>query len=78
MTRSVGEIKRLSDQLEDNDVRLKIQTEVRRLVDKIELNFTSKRFVIRYHKLKVIYWLKPGKSAAFVESDAEWGEFPPS
>ena len=35
MTRSQDEIKRLADQLDDNDAKMKLQTEIRRLVDRI-------------------------------------------
>jgi hypothetical protein len=38
MTRSQDEIKRLADQLGDNVVRMKLQTEIRRLVDRIVLH----------------------------------------
>ena len=71
MTRSVDEIKRLTDQLDDNDVRIKLQTEVRRLVDKIVLHFKSQKFVIHYHKPKVVVRFKSGKSVSFVESDGD-------
>ena len=70
MTRSVDEIKRLTDQLEDNDVRIKLQTEVRRLVDKIVLQFKIKKFVIYYHKPKMIVKFSSGKSITFTESEA--------
>ena len=69
MTRSVDEIKRLTDQLEDNDVRIKLQTEVRRLVDKIVLQFKIKKFVIYYHKPKMVVRFKNGKSITLIESD---------
>lgn len=69
MTRSVDEIKRLTDQLEDNDVRIKLQTEVRRLVDKIVLHFKIKKFVIYYHKPKMVVRFKSGRSISFIESD---------
>jgi DNA invertase Pin-like site-specific DNA recombinase len=71
MTRSVDEIKRLTDQLEDNDVRLKLQTEIRRLVDKIVLHFNAKKFVIQYHKPKLVVRFRDGKSVSFIESDGE-------
>lgn len=38
MTRNQDEIKRLADQLDDNDVKMKLQTEIRRLVDRIILH----------------------------------------
>ena len=71
MTRSVDEIKRLTDQLEDNDVRIKLQTEVRRLVDKIVLHFKKQKLVIHYHKPKMVVRFKAGKSVSFIESDAD-------
>lgn len=71
MTRSVDEINRLADRLDDNDVRLKLQTEIRRLVDKIVLHFKSQKFVIHYHKPKMVVRFKGGRSVAFIESDAE-------
>jgi len=71
MTRSVDEIKRLTDQLEDNDVRIKLQTEVRRLVDKIVLHFKSQKFVIYYHKPKMVVRFKSGRSVSFIESDVD-------
>lgn len=71
MTRSVDEIKRLTDQLEDNDVRIKLQTEVRRLVDKIVLHFKIKKFVIYYHKPKMVVRFKSGRSISFIESDVD-------
>ena len=48
MTRSQDEIKRLDDQLDDNEVRLKFQTEIRRLglVDKIVLYMKIQKFII--------------------------------
>ena len=71
MSRSVDEIKRLTDQLEDNDVRIKLQTEVRRLVDKIDLHFKSKKFVVYYHKPKMVIRFNSGRSVSFIESDAD-------
>ena len=76
MTRSVDEIKRLTDQLEDNDVRIKLQTEVRRLVDKIVLQFKIKKFVIYYHKPKMVVRFKNGKSITLIESDADYVDEP--
>lgn len=71
MTRSVDEIRKLADQLDDYDIRLKLQTEVRRLVDKIVLNFDSQKFIAHYHKPKTVVRFKTGKSVAFIESDGE-------
>lgn len=71
MTRSVDEIKRLTDQLANNDVRIKLQTEIRRLVDKIVLQFKIKKFVIHYHKPKMVVKFKDGKSVTFIDSDAD-------
>lgn len=76
MTRSVDEIKRLTDQLEDNDVRIKLQTEIRRLVDKIVLHFNAKKFVIQYHKPKLVVRFKDGQSVSFIESDGELADDP--
>lgn len=74
MTRSVDEIKRLTDQLDDNDVRIKLQTEVRRLVDKIVLHFKMKKFVIHYHKPKMVVKFRSGKTISFIESDADFDD----
>ncbi|MGZ8161398.1 MAG: recombinase family protein [Methylobacter sp.] len=71
MTRSQNEIKRLADQLDDNEVRLKLQTEVRRLVDKIVLHMKIKKCVIYYHTPKLVIRFKDGKSVSFIESDGE-------
>lgn len=71
MTTSIDEIKRLSDKIDENDVRLKLQTEVRRLVDKIVLHFEIQKFVIYYHKPKSVVRFKSGKSVSFIESDAD-------
>ena len=54
MTRSQDEIKRLADQLDDNEVRLKLQTEIRRLVDRIVLHIKIQKFIIFYHTPKWI------------------------
>lgn len=67
LTRSVEEIKRLTDKLDDNDVRIKLQTEVRRLVKKVVLHFKIKKFVIYYHKPKVVIKFKDGRSISFVD-----------
>jgi len=71
MTRSQDEIKRLADQLHDNDVRLKFQTEIRCLVDKIILHMKIQKFIIYYHTPKWIVRLKSGKSVSFIETDGE-------
>ena len=71
MTRSQDEIKRLADQLDDNDVRLKLQTEIRRLVDKIVLHFKIQKCVIYYHTPKLVVRFKSGKSVLFIVSDGE-------
>jgi len=71
MVRSQDEIKRLADRLDDNDVRLKVQTEIRRLVDKIVRHLKIQKFVIHYHKPKLIVRFKSGKSVSFIESDGE-------
>jgi len=71
MTRSQDEIKRLADQLDDNDVRLKLQTEIRRLVDKIVLHLKIQKCVIYYHTPKLVVRFKSGKSVLFIVSDGE-------
>ena len=71
MTRSVDEIKRLTDQLEDNDIRIKLQTEIRRLVDKVVLHFKTKKFVIYYHRPKMVVKFRSGKSISFTDLDAQ-------
>jgi DNA invertase Pin-like site-specific DNA recombinase len=77
MVRSVDEIRRLAESLDKNEVRLKLQTEIRRLVDKIELHFERNSFVIYYHKPKTVIKYKLGRSQRFEDSGAEWGPFPP-
>jgi len=71
MTRSQDEIKRLADQLEDNEVRMKLQTEIRRLVDRIVLHMKIQKFIIYYHTPKWIVRFKSGKSQSFIETDGE-------
>jgi predicted nuclease with TOPRIM domain len=71
MTRSQDEIKRLADQLDDNEVRLKLQTEIRRLVDRVVLHMKIQKFIIYYHTPKWIVRFKSGKSQSFIESDGE-------
>ena len=71
MTRSQDEIKRLADQLDDNEVRMKLQTEIRRLVDTIVLHFKIQKCVIYYHTPKLVVRFKDGKSQLFMESDGE-------
>jgi len=70
-TRSQDEIKRLTDQLDDNDVWLKLQTEIRRLVDRIVVHMKFQKFIIYYHKPKWIVRFKSGKSQLFIETDGE-------
>jgi len=71
MTRSQDEIKRLADQLDDNEVRIKLQTEIRRLVDRIVLHMKIQKFIIYYHTPKWIVRFKSGKSTLFKETDGE-------
>ena len=71
MIRSRDEIKRLADRLDDNDVRIKHQTEIRRLVDKIVLHMKIQKFIIYYHTPKWIVRFKSGKSQSFIETDGE-------
>jgi hypothetical protein len=59
------------DQLDDNDVRMKLQTEIRRLVDRIVLHLKIQKPNIYYHKPKWIVRFKSGKSQSFIESDGE-------
>jgi hypothetical protein len=76
MTRSQDEIKRLADQLEDYEVRIKLQTEIRRLVDKIILHMKIQKFIIHYHTPKWIVRFKSGKSQSFIETDGEMMDDP--
>jgi hypothetical protein len=71
ITRSQNEIKLLSEKLDDNEVRMKLQTVIRKLVEKIVLYPKVKKFAIHYHKPKLVYRFKSGKSVAFIESDGE-------
>lgn len=71
MTNSQGEIQRLSANLDDNEVRLKIQTEVRRLVKKIVLHMEIKKYVIYYHTPKMVVRFKSGKSVALIDSEGD-------
>ncbi len=71
MTRSQDVIKMPADRLDDNEVRMKIQTEIRRLIDKIVLHLKMQKFVIYYHKPKLIVRFKYGKSVSFIESEGE-------
>ena len=71
MTRRQDEIKRLADQLDDNEVRMKPQTEISRLVDRIILHFKIQKCVINYHTPKLVVRFKSGKSVSFIETDGE-------
>ena len=71
MTRSQDEIKRLADHLDDNEVRMKLHTEIRRLVNNIILHFKIQNCAIYYHTPKSIVRFKSGKSQSFIESDGE-------
>ena len=71
MTRSQDAIKRLADQLDDNEVRMKLQTEIRRLVDRIVLHMKIQKFIINNHTPKWIVRFKSGKSQSFIETDGE-------
>ena len=71
MTRSQDEIKRLADQLDDNEIRIKLQTEIRRLVDRIVLHMKIQKFIIYYHTPKWIVRFKSGKSQSFIETGDE-------
>jgi hypothetical protein len=69
MTRSQDKIKRLADQLDDNEVRMKLQTEIRRLSDKIILHLKIQKYVIYFHTPEWVVRFKSGKSASFIETD---------
>ena len=71
MTKSQDEIKRLADQLDDNEVRIKLQTEISRLVDRIVLHIKIQKFIIYYHRSKWIVRFKSGKSQSFIETDSK-------
>jgi hypothetical protein len=71
MTRSQNEIKRLTDRLGGNEARLKVQTEIRRLVDNIVLSLKIQKLVIYYHKPKLVIRFKSGKAISIIESDVE-------
>jgi len=71
MTRIQDEVKRLADQLDDNDVRLKLHTDIRRLVHRIVLHMKIQKFIIYYHTPKWIVRFKSGKSQLFIEMDSE-------
>jgi len=55
MTRSRDEIKRQADQLDDNEVGMKLQTEIRRLVVRIVLHMKIQKFIIYYHTPKWLF-----------------------
>jgi hypothetical protein len=76
ITQSQDEIKRLSEKLDDNEVRLKLQAEIRKLVEKIRLYPKVKKFAIDYHKPKLVYRFKSGKLVAFIESNGEMVDVP--
>jgi hypothetical protein len=50
---------------------MKLQTEIRRLVDRIVLHMKIQKFIIYYHPPKWIVRFKSGKSQAFIETDGE-------
>jgi hypothetical protein len=58
MTRSQDEIKRLTDQMDDDEIRMKLQTEIRRLIDKIVLHMKIQKCVIYYHTSKLVVRFK--------------------
>ena len=58
MTRSQDEVKRQADKLDDNEIRMKLQTEIRRLVDKIVLHMKIQKCVIYYHTSKLVIRFK--------------------
>jgi DNA invertase Pin-like site-specific DNA recombinase len=71
MTRSQDEIKKMIDHLDDNDMRLKLQTEVRRLIDKIVLHLSIKKLVIHYHTPKLVIRFKDGRSLSWLEPEGD-------
>ena len=71
MTIGQDEIKRLADQLDDNEVRMKLHTEIRRLVDRIVLHFKIQKFIINYYTPKLVVRFKSAKSVSFIETDGE-------
>ena len=56
----------MTDQLDDNEVRMKPQTEIRRLVDRIVLHMKIQKFIVYYNTPKWIIRFKSGKSTLFL------------
>jgi len=50
---------------------MNLQTEIRRLVDKVVLHLKIQKFIIYYHKSKWIVRFESGKSLSFIELDGE-------
>ena len=50
---------------------MKLQTEIRSLVDRIVLHMKIQKFIIYYHTPKWIVRFKSGKSTLFKETDGE-------
>jgi hypothetical protein len=71
VTRSQAEINKLTDQLDNNDERLKLQTEIWRLVKKIVLHLKFQKCAIYYHTPKWIVRFKSGKSQSLIKADGE-------
>jgi hypothetical protein len=55
---------------------MNLQTEIRRLVDRVVLHLKIQKFIIYYHKPKWIVRFKVGKSLSFIESDGEMSDDP--
>ena len=55
---------------------IKLQTEIRRLVDRIVLHMKIQKFIIYYHTPKWIFRFKSGKSMLFIESGGELIAYP--
>ena len=71
MTRSQDEIKRLADQLDGNEIRMKLQAEIGSLVNRIVLHIKIQKFIIYYRRPKWIVRFKSGKSQSLIETDGE-------
>ena len=50
---------KIADQLDNNEVRMKLQTEIRRLVDRVVLHFKIQKCVIYYHTLNWLFDSSP-------------------
>jgi hypothetical protein len=50
---------------------MKLQTEIRRLVDRIVVHMKIQKFITYYHTPKWIVRFKSGKSTLFIELDGD-------